>query len=381
MLKKIISFLIFTLLTVNALAGEIYTVKAIKISASEKNSSLARNIAIEKGQIKAFHVLVSKYFPESENKLALIGQDTILNTISGFELSEEKSSATQYIAKMNVKFSKNAIDKLMQSPGVVRTSSGSSSIKNIQKHKVSQSPSIDTNAPPTLTILLVPVYEHAGQTYWFEDDNNWFEFWQRKMFLSDLKNKFTLPLGDIEDLKLLNKNILNKNIIDLNTLFERYGVNSIALVQLGKIENEPLKRLTLQTSYISRFNPSWQQHNFADLDGDNYAKLMSQAFEEVIKFDFNKNQISDHLFDITKTHTIEVELSSENTSDWVYFENSLTHSKYIVDLTLQKMNLKQSKYSLTYNISFLDLQLLLRKHNFNLQDNGDGKYSISREIF
>ena len=51
----------------------------------------------------------------------------MLDTVEGFELSEEKRSATNYLAKLKVKFNREDVDKLMKngispSPRIIKRS-------------------------------------------------------------------------------------------------------------------------------------------------------------------------------------------------------------------------------------------------------------------
>ena len=43
------------------------------------------------------------------------------------------------------------------------------------------------------------------------------------------------------------------------------------------------------------------------------------------------------------------------------------------------MNINKYKFTLAYKISFLDLQNLLKKYNFTLQDQVDNKFILTRD--
>ena len=53
--------------------------------------------------------------------ISKLNKDKMLDTVEGFELSEEKRSATNYLAKLKVKFNREDVDKLMNSLGAVFT--------------------------------------------------------------------------------------------------------------------------------------------------------------------------------------------------------------------------------------------------------------------
>ncbi|MGK4455980.1 hypothetical protein, partial [Klebsiella pneumoniae] len=79
------------------------------------------------------------------------------------------------MAKLNVKFSKEQIDKLMNGLGATFQQQA----KKREKQEINEisTPVPEPMASPTLMTLIVPVFEQGGKTYWFEDDNNWFSFW------------------------------------------------------------------------------------------------------------------------------------------------------------------------------------------------------------
>lgn len=366
-----------------SLADEVYNVKAVKISASDKNSSIARNIAIERGQIKAFEILVKRHFPTAD--INSFKTDDILNTVAGFELSEERISSTNYSAKINVKFSKAYLDKLMKEAGAKfqKDSLASSEKKPIKtQENTSQLQTIPKNiAKPTLVTLIVPIVEVNNKTYWFEEENNWLEFWHKKITSNKLQSQFILPIGDLEDLSFLNKSIINKNIYDLTEIFDKYNVNNIALIKLGDLSNSPYN-LTLQVNYMNKYNPIWQQHSFNVMSGDSLKVLFNQAFIEVLNFNFitDSSEIAKgNKFNITRPNVITVDYSTSNFSDWVYLENIVSKSEYIRNFTLLSMSLNQYKFSFEYEISFADLQEWFQNHRFSLEDLGNKRFILTRD--
>jgi hypothetical protein len=368
MLNRILLILSFCLFNLFATAEEVYTVKSVKISASDKNASAARNIAIEDGQIKAFQILVKQHFPEALDKLKSLSEDNILSTVAGFELSQEKRSATNYVALMNVKFSRAHMDKLMNSRGA-----------NFHKAKKPQTeePQDDSTLPiavtsPTMVSLVIPIYEQNDQTYWLDEENDWLNLWHK----NSSNGKFVMPVGDLEDLGLINKNILNKNIFDLSTLLERYNANNLVLARASHKDNH----LALQVDYINRFGSTWQQHNFTDIEGEKSEELLKQAYEEIQKFNFNNHEsASQAKFQQSKPHKILVEFPIESFSDWVHLEKIMTESEYITNLEVQSMSLNKYNFSFTYNISFIDLQAFFKNHRFNLNEEESNKFSLSKE--
>ena len=357
-----------------SLAAEIYTVKSVKISATNKSASIARNIAIENGQIKAFQILVKQHFPDAASKTANISKDSILNTVAGFELSNEKRSITNYFATLNVKFSKNHLDKLMKSLGA--------EANHLEKEVKLQSKPVESQLPysvtaPTITTLLIPVYEYKGKLKWIEEDNSpWYDYLNSQIIGISSKNaKFTLPIGDIEDLNILNKHILSKNIIDLNSLMERYNVNNIALVKLVNVEEEAGTHYELQLNYINKFTPKWQQHNIDNLSGEKQVDIFKTAYELIDKYNFSNHQLKKN-FNLTSHNKIIINFNIDIISDWIHLEGLLKDAEYIKNIKLINMNIKNYIFSFDYQISYLDLVEFFRSQNYELTEEADGIYKL-----
>ena len=386
MFNKIFVVLTICLVSFISSASNVYVVKNVKISATDKTASVARNIAIEKGQIRAFQELAKQHYHAAVNKTASLGNQAILNVVEGFELSEERRSATNYFAKLNVRFNREQVDELMKKLGASYTEAAIK--EKVAKEESLQAEEIHSHLPvstggATLVSLVVPVFEQNGKHYWFEEDNIWLNFWHKKL-LGKTNEKFILPVGDLEDLALLNKNILTKNLIDLSDIFEKYSVNNIILLRLNADhESEQMHHVTLQINYLNKFHHSWQQHNFTELEGSDLTPLLAQYHEELQQFQFNSNQ--DHLVKITDdlamipAQTIIVEFLIEKLSDWVQLEQVLAKIKYITKVDLQEINSRNYHFALTHNIELSDLKTLLAKYKFILQEKNEKLFTITKD--
>jgi hypothetical protein len=371
-------FFILIFLSFSAWSVEVYNVKNIKISASDKNAKLARDLALEKGQLKAFQILVKQHYPKALEAALSLDDPDIIDLVVSFQLSEERRSTTNYFAKLDVKFNRDQTDKLMHKLGA---SFDSTNIQPLNEKSENSKINLPANlTSPTLTTLLVPIFEQYDRTYWFDEENTWLNFWQNRLHSS---SKFILPVGDLEDIKLLNKHISNKNIIDLDPLLSRYNADNIAIVKLSSLENHPTAHFSLQLNYINKYHPAWQKQSFADLEGDKANDLFKKAAGEIEQFNFRSSQgylSNNNSFAITEPHNISIDYSIEKLSDWVDLEKILTTTSYVNKLTLHTINSYQYQFSLTYNISFVDLQALLKSYNFTLQERGENKFLLMRNV-
>lgn len=359
-------------------AAEIYTVKSVKVVASNKSASIARNIAIENGQIKAFHILVKQHFPDAAGEIGNISNESILNTVAGFEISNEKKSATNYLATLNVKFNKLQLDKLMKNLGVEAKFSEK---EMPPENKVTENSLPQAVTSPTLNSLIIPVYENQAKLQWIDEDNNpWHNYLNSKISGLLTKNpKFTLPVGDIEDLSIINKNILNRNIIDLDQLMEKYNVNNILLAKLFSVQEDSQVHYELQLNYINKFNPKWQQHNIDNLSGEEVVEIMKIAYEAIENYDYSKTYTKiKQNFNLTSIHNIIIDFNIDLISDWIHLEKILKESEYIENIKLRNMNLNKYKFSIDYKISYLDLVAFFNNNNYELTEEQNSNYKLSK---
>ena len=373
--------------TVYAEASEVYVIKNIKISSSNKSANIARNDAIEAGQIKAFRGLVKLHYPDAQSKAAKVNKEDIFSLVESYELSEEKRSATNYYAKLKVKFSRSHVDKLMQSLGASFSESAvptknTEAAVDIEEPKPIVAASSETVAPsaPLLTTLVVPVFIKDGKEYWFDDDNLWLNIWQKHKQSSN----FVLPLADLEDITLINKGIINKNLIDLAPLLEKYNVNNIAIYSFEDLEDGQNHRATLKVNYINKHHYSWQTYHFKNALGNDLSKLLTEEYDEaqVFKFDSNLDTCCKVVNDLVtvEPRVITIDFPVEKISEWLNLQQILKTIPYVSDVRLEKMSITNYRFFLTINISTADFIDILNKYGFRLGEQNNNLFLLTKNI-
>ncbi len=381
-----LAFSLILFFTVYAQANEVYVIKNIKISSSNKSANIARNDAIEAGQLKAFRGLVKLHYPDAQNKVSKINKDDIFSLVESYELSEEKRSATNYYAKLKVKFSRFHVDKLMKSLGATFSES-SAPTKNTEAAAALEDPkpivaASETVIPsaPLLTTLVVPVFIKDSKDYWFDDDNLWLSTWQKHKQSSN----FVLPLADLEDITLINKEIINKNLIDLAPLLEKYNVNNIAIYSFEDIEEGQNHRATLKINYINKHHYSWQTYHFKDVFGTDLSKLLNSGYNEaqVFKFDSNLDTCCKVVNDLVTVEpkVITIDFPVEKISDWLNLQQILKTITYVSDIRLEKMSITNYRFFLTINISVAEFKDLLNKYGFRLDEQNNNLFLLTKNI-
>lgn len=371
MFKKLFLLLALTLCSSISFSDETITVKNIKVSVNDKNASSAKNSAIEKAQIRGFQELVKRYYKDSSSKASSLSYKQIVKTVDSFELSGEKRSTIQYFAKITVVYNKSQIEKLLGSSANISNASleekelTANSNKNTELSEAPSTHNEPKSSMPAMDTLIVPVYENESKVYWFDKNNIWLSFWEKKLTNSS-NHKFTIPAADLEDMTLLNKSIFSKNIIDLSPLFEKYGINNIAIAKLKKFEFEDKDHYQVDISYINRFSSSWQNSTLPEEGLSSQNSIMENYFLKINNYEFRVAENFVESMNTSAPQTIEVTFPLKNISDWLSIKEVFKNIKYITEVNLKSFSSDLYKFNLTYVIPTKELEKVLKNYNFIL---------------
>lgn len=165
-------------LALPAFAAETYRVDGVPAQATASDPLTARDQALTKAQREALDTLLKRLAaPGSEGRLPRATDQLVFETMQGFEVQQEKTSATSYTATISVEFRREAIDRLM-------AGSGLSYVEAAGK-------------PLVVVPLLIGI--DGSVTLW-EGDNPWRDAWARRNGATD-PQRLTVPLGDLQDLQ------------------------------------------------------------------------------------------------------------------------------------------------------------------------------------
>jgi hypothetical protein len=112
-------FMIVALAALPALAAEPLMVNGVTVEATAATAAAARDIAIAEGQRRAFKELIDHLAPGPEAAVLEKLPDTEISAlIAGFDVMDERASATRWRATLNFAFNHDAIRALLRDQGV-----------------------------------------------------------------------------------------------------------------------------------------------------------------------------------------------------------------------------------------------------------------------
>jgi hypothetical protein len=108
-----------------AAAAEPIMVNGVAVEATAATAAAARDMAIADGQRRAFMELIEHLAPGPDAAaLAKLPDSEVIPLIAGFEVADERSSATRWRATLNFAFDQDAVRALLRERGVGAPASG-----------------------------------------------------------------------------------------------------------------------------------------------------------------------------------------------------------------------------------------------------------------
>ncbi|WP_119423058.1 DUF2066 domain-containing protein, partial [Desertibaculum subflavum] len=140
-----------------AQAPDPFVVTGVPVDVTGSGALDARSRALAEGQRAAFRRLLQRMVPESSwPGLPSANDDNVQAAVRGFQIANERASATRYIARLDVAFHREPVRRLLRDAGL---------------------PFTETAARPT---LLLPVWRDAAGIQLWEPTNPWRLAWEAR---------------------------------------------------------------------------------------------------------------------------------------------------------------------------------------------------------
>lgn len=209
------------------------TVDNVIIDKTGENAVTAKEQAILEAQRQAFRQLVKRNVSAEDFKSFEFPEDEVVfSLVQDFEIRDERLTATRYAARFSVRFRegvKNYVEIVQP---------------EMYDEQVVFAPSEENEIAPvkgvrsfSASLLILPYLEtNSGQTYLWEDNNDWRGIWQSgKIKFPKGERRFVLPLGDISDLAAgPSMAVFSGDYTVIEKLRAHYGVEEVILAVANK---------------------------------------------------------------------------------------------------------------------------------------------------
>lgn len=242
--------------------SDLYTIANQPIDATASSASEAREIALTAGQRAAYGILLRRLtLPENYAFHPELDDPDIAGLVLSFEVDDEKTSSTRYLASLTIRFNRASVHDLLRAFDV---------------------PFSETRSR---AVLVVPIYKAGGAERLWDDPNPWMLAWAERAGDEGLVPLFP-PLGDLQDMASLTaQEALAGNIEALARLAARYGAGD-TLVATASVARDPTgqqNRLTIDLTRHGAAGATTDFMTFSAPRADGLDSLMRQAAAQVAR--------------------------------------------------------------------------------------------------
>ena len=307
--------IVFLIKTGNVFSYEnIFNVDNIIIDI-EKNKS--REDLFNKAVKKAFKELAIKVLLEKDlEKTSNLTLNEIKKLVSHYELKEEDSTKGQII-KFNITFDRDQINNYFF-------------VKNILYADVSK-----------LDIVIMPILIDGNNVNIFSN-NYFYKNWQVTEKNKNLNYiNYILPIENIEDIELINKNKFNLELLEIDFL-NKYDLKDYIYCVINynaRKSNIFLKSMISGNKIIKSFEI---QHNNSE-KLENFNQIKKKIKIEITELWKNQN-----LIDVKTPSFLNTKLDFKDKSDLLKVQKILSKIDLIQNYSVLELNLKYAKIKIKY---------------------------------
>lgn len=187
-------------------AADSFAVTGVKVDVNAANANEARDRAIREAQSKAWADLYKRLVPGGT--APRLSETELAKLVQGFEIDDEKASATRYIGSITVRFRPAAVREAL---------GGSSSAQYVE--------------PPAKPFVVLPVTVTDGKPVLWQDRTPWRAAWEERPATSSLV-PLVVPDGELADVQAISaEDALAGNNDALARIAQRYNAGGVIVVR------------------------------------------------------------------------------------------------------------------------------------------------------
>lgn len=334
-MKNFLMFLFLSLFLTATAQADISFEAGVSVNEEAENSALAKDEGLKKAYREAFLKVCERLtIPQNVNKLNDLTDDQLSHFIEEVSVVAEKSSATTYMADLNIKINKELLKQYM--------------LENQMLEVVS--------APAE--ILIIPTYsdsEYVGKYLW-EDGNVWRTYWLEK----GLIKAGNLTLSVIEDSVSNTAFLTPENALDMpRDIYEKLlyfnGVKNIFTVHAVRSGRNSLALLIKSADGAEKRTVIFEQN------GEPFEQAVTQTVAYITQYLSDKNE------DINATeHKIYAVYRYNTLKEWLELEKRLNTVAQIKSVETGAQNMGKVQIFIEFSGSFNQLASALETENITL---------------
>ncbi len=286
-----------------AASRNVFEVAGVAVDVTAETAAKARGTAVLEGERLAFRRLLERLTLRADHeRLPNPPPEDIRALIRDFAVTDEKTSAVRYLAKLTFHFKPSDIRALLRANGI---------------------PFAETQSKP---VVVLPVYQLAGDIMLWEDNNPWRETWLRLPPSHGL-TPLAVPLGDLQDIAQLRaRQALDGDAAAIGAIANRYGAGDgvVAFARVGLDAKTGTQDLLVT---LIRHGPAAiealpLEARFASRPGESMTDLFGRAVEESAKLIEDDWKLQ-NVVDYGRKGILAITIPVQSLRDWVTVQRRL----------------------------------------------------------
>jgi len=264
--STLVAFIAFLSLAGVATAQDsnpVFTITDVAVDETAASASDARDVALATGQRRAVQRVFRRLIVRADARLLpQPTDDDIASLVQNIELSDEKTSATRYLATMTVAFKPDLVRNYLRAAGLQFS---------------------ETVSRPR---LVLPVFEAAGAINLWDPPNAWREAWEARSVSSDTVVPLVLPEGDLRDIGSIGPiQALAAETRPIQSIAARYRVRDILVAHATLVQDLAANRPLVHVS-LRHIGPSSGAVTIETFTGESRARvgaLLAEAVQRTVE--------------------------------------------------------------------------------------------------
>lgn len=324
----------------------LYTMEGVAVDERAADELEAKTRGIEQAQQDALQQLIEKItLRDDYDRLPDIDVKAVRRAIRDYAVTEEKFGGGRYVAKLTVRFKRDAVREMLR------------------QRKV---PLAETVSQP---VVVLPVYRTAGSLLLWDDPNPWYAAWANRPSPNGLL-PMTVPLGDYSDVAVISaEQALNGSEEHLSAIAGKYDAIG-TLVTVAELVVDPRTGVPSVEVSMSRFGRADAGRTFVrsfSASPDGGIETLLKAAVEALIIRAEEDWKRDNLQRLTGQQRMSILVPLKSLSNWLTIRNRMTQVSPIIDMKLVRMSIKEAVVELKYSGGPDQLRLSMAQSDLDLR--------------
>lgn len=338
--------------------ADFYVIRNISVDETADSATTARTVAVANGQKRAFAALLRRLVPAGEHsRLPQLDDASITALVASFQVANERSSATRYLADLTFEFKRDDVRSLL---------------------RARQLPFSEAIARP---ILVLPVYIEGEKANLWNMPNPWREIWTevvdyglrpkapdalRDDWAQPFVQPVLMPAGDLADIRLLDAEMaLGMDPVAITTLQRNYEVAAVHVISARprqSADGAPLLDVTWKKSGSSTDSAPQVFRGSAD-----HAALMQSAVFELLR-QMQEDWKQRNVLDFSTETVLAVTSRVRSLDEWLRLQRQVESLSNVSAVRLRDLSVGEAFWNITYIGSIEQLTAALERRDIELVD-------------